>query len=60
MTGNIEGCLGVVLQALRDSKLPAHEVMTWCSEMLKSDGVKFIATEEIRSLRRQFQDAGAR
>lgn len=60
MTGDIEGCLGVVLEALRKSDLPADKVIAWCSAMLKSDGVKFIATEEIRSLRRHFQDAAAR
>jgi hypothetical protein len=59
MTDEIEVCLGVVLKAVRSSDLPADTVIAWCSAMLDSDRVKFIASEKLRSLRQQFQTADA-
>ena len=55
MTGDIEACLSVVLEALRRSDLPAAEVIAWCSAMLESDRVGFIAREPLQSLRDHFQ-----
>lgn len=55
MSDDIKDCLDVILLSLRKSDLPAHEVVAWCSAMLKSDHVRFIATEELQSLRRHFQ-----
>jgi hypothetical protein len=34
MTEDIEGCLSVVLEALRKCDLPAAEVIAWCTAML--------------------------
>jgi uncharacterized Zn finger protein len=55
MTEDIEGCLNVVLEALRECDLPAAEVITWCSAMLENDRIGFIAREPLRSLRNHFQ-----
>jgi len=60
MTEDIEDCLKVVLESLRKSDLPAAEVITWCSAMLESDRVDFIAREPLESLRKHFQTTGAR
>lgn len=55
MTDDIEDCLRVVLKALKGCDLPAAEVIAWCTAMLSNDRVKFIAREELRSLRTQFE-----
>ena len=60
MTGNIEDCLSVVIEALRTCDLPATEVIAWCSTMLENDRVGFIAREPLESLRAHFQEAAAR
>lgn len=60
MTDDIEECLDVVLTSLRKCDLPADRLVAWCSEMLKSDRVGFIATDELRSLRHQLQASVAR
>ncbi len=60
MTGDIEDCLKVVLEALRKCDLPAAEVIAWCSAMLENDRVGFIAREPLQSLRVHFQRTGAR
>jgi hypothetical protein len=60
MTEDIEDCLKVVLESLRKSDLPAAEVIAWCSAMLESDRVDFIAREPLESLRKHFQTTGAR
>jgi hypothetical protein len=51
MTEDIEGCWHVVLKALDECDLPAAEVVAWCSAMLESDRVGFIAREPLQSLR---------
>ncbi len=48
MTDDIEDCLSVVHQALAKGDLPAAEVIAWCSAMLDSDHVGFIAREPFR------------
>ena len=60
MTGDIEDCLKVVLEALRKCDLPAAEVIAWCSAMLDNDRVGFIAREPLQSLRNHFQTTTAR
>ena len=60
MTEDIEDGLSVVLEALRKSDLPAAEVLAWCSAMLESDRVGFIAREPLESLRSHFQTIAAR
>jgi hypothetical protein len=60
MTEDIEDCVKVVLEALRKCDLPAAEVIGWCSAMLESDRVGFIAREPLQSLRKRFQTTAAR
>ncbi len=60
MTPEIEDCLGVVFKALKNCDLPAGEVVAWCSEMLASDRVGFIADKQLESLRSRFQAATGR
>ena len=57
MTDDIEDCLSVVLKALKRCDLPADKVIAWCTAMLANDRVKFIAREELQSLRTHFQTA---
>ena len=59
MTEDIEDCMNVVLEALTKCDLPASEVITWCSAMLESDRVGFIAREPLQSLRNHFQTTAA-
>jgi hypothetical protein len=59
MTEDIEGCLSVVIEALRRCDLPASEVIAWCSTMLESDRVDFIAREPIEALRHHWQTTAA-
>jgi hypothetical protein len=60
MTGDIEDCLNVVLEALRKCDLPAAEVIAWCSAMLVNDRIGFIAREPLQSLRDHLQRTAAR
>jgi hypothetical protein len=60
MTEDIESGLKVVLDALKKCDLPAAEVIAWCSGMLESDRVGFIAREPLQSLRDHCQTAAAR
>ena len=60
MTEEIEGCLNVVLTALRKCDLPSAEVITWCTAMLDADRVGFIASEPLQSLRNHFETKAAR
>ena len=60
MTQDVEDCLGVVLKALEKCDLPATEVIAWCSAMLDSDRVGFIARESLQSLRNRAQASAGR
>jgi uncharacterized Zn finger protein len=60
MTDDIEDCLSVVLTTLKKSDLPVEEVVAWCSAMLDTDRVGFIAREPLQSLRNHLQAAAAR
>jgi hypothetical protein len=55
MTQDIEDCLDVVLKALAKSDLPAAEVIAWCTAMLDTDRVGFIAREPLQSLQSRAQ-----
>jgi hypothetical protein len=60
MTQDIEECLDVVFQALQTCDLPAGEVVAWCSAMLATDRVGFIARDQLQSLKTRCQAAAAR
>jgi hypothetical protein len=60
MTPDIEECLTVVLKALAKSDVPAAEVAAWCSAMLESDRVGFIARQPLEALRTHAQAAAGR
>jgi hypothetical protein len=55
MTENIEGCLKVVIQALKKCDLPPDELLAWCQAMLKNDRVGCICDRELAALRNHFQ-----
>jgi uncharacterized Zn finger protein len=55
MADDIEACLNVVVKALPKCKLPAADVIAWCSAMLDNDRVGVIAREPLQSVRKQFQ-----
>ena len=57
MTDEIQDCLSVVLQTLKTCDLPADEITSWCSAMLKNDRAGFIAREPLQSLRNHFEAA---
>ena len=59
MTDDIEECLSVVLKNLKKCDLPGAEVIAWCSAMLENDRLGCIASEPLRSLRKQFQAVAA-
>jgi hypothetical protein len=59
MTEDVEEGVNVVIEALRKSDLPAAEVIAWCSAMLESDRVGFVARELLEALRRRVQAAKA-
>jgi uncharacterized Zn finger protein len=60
MAEDIEDCLSVVFKALAKCDLPAAEVGAWCSAMLASDRVGFIARVQLEALRNQLPAAGER
>jgi hypothetical protein len=51
MTQDIEGCLRVVLPALKKCGLPPDEIVAWCAAMIKSDRVGFICDRDLGALR---------
>jgi hypothetical protein len=59
MMEEIEDCLSMVLDALRKCDLAPHKIIAWCSAMLTSDRVKFIAEEDLQSLRSNARSAAA-
>lgn len=58
MTGELEDCLGVVVEPLGKCDLPSEEVIRWCSAMLRADRVGFVGTEKLESLRKHFEMPG--
>jgi hypothetical protein len=59
MTEDIEVCLSVVIEAVKECDLPAEDVLTWCSSMLDAARVGFIARKPLEALRRRVQSAQA-
>jgi hypothetical protein len=59
MTGEIEACLSEVIAALKTCDLPASDVLAWCSTMLKTDRVGFIAREPIEALQAHWRRIAA-
>jgi len=59
MTEDIEDGLTELVEALRNCDLPSAEMIAWCSAMLESDRVGFIAREPLESLRSHFQTIAA-
>ena len=55
MTDDIEECLKVVIQALRNCDLPASELIAWCRGMLQKDRVGFICETELKALRHNLE-----
>ena len=55
MTEEIEECLSVVIEAVKQNHLPAHEVITRCSAMLKTDLVGFICERDLQTQRDSIQ-----
>ena len=60
MAQDVEDCLTVVLKALEKGDLPANEVVAWCSAMLDTDRVGFIARTPLQALRTYAQAAAGR
>ena len=50
MTGDIEDCLNVVIQAVKASNLPAKTVKAWIQKLKRADRVQFICDEELKTL----------
>jgi uncharacterized Zn finger protein len=57
MSDDIEDCLSVVIESLTQSDVPANEVIAWCTAMLASDRVGFIAEKPLEALRQRVQTA---
>ena len=55
LTEDIEGCLSVVLKALKKSDLPRGEKLAWCAEMAKRDHVGFVCDHELQAMRSHFK-----
>lgn len=53
MTEDIEPCLRIVVQAVRDSGLPAQDIAAWSAAMTKNDRVGFLCDKELQSLSEQ-------
>ncbi len=60
MTDDIEDCLTELIETLRSCDLPSAEVIAWCSTMLDTDRVGFIATEPLQALRNHLQTTASR
>jgi hypothetical protein len=58
MTGDIEKCLQVVVQALPKSDVLPREIVAWCKAMLACDRVGCIYDRELRALQCRFQPSG--
>jgi hypothetical protein len=60
MTDDIEECLKVVIQALRNCDLPASESIAWCRDMLQKDRVGFICENELKLLQHDLEASRSR
>ena len=59
MAEDIEDCLNVVIEAVTKCDLPADEVLAWCSALLQTDRMGFIARRPLEALRRRVEAAEA-
>lgn len=59
MTGDLEACFQVVVDALKHANLPAEDVIAWCRAMRKKDRIGFICGEELCGLQGQFESAAS-
>jgi len=59
MTQDIEDCLNTVIDAAAECSLPAEEVLAWCSAMLDTDRMGFIARKPLEAVRHHVQAAKA-
>jgi hypothetical protein len=59
MAEDIEDCLNAVIKAITKWDLPAEEVLAWCSAMLDTDRMGFIARKPLEALRHHVQAAKA-
>ena len=59
MAEDIEDGLSVVIEAVTKCDLPADEVIAWCSAMLETDRMGFIARRPLEALRRRVEAAEA-
>ena len=50
MAEEIEECLRVVIEALKQCDLPAGVVSAWCAQMLTKDRVGFICDSALQAL----------
>jgi hypothetical protein len=55
MTDDIEECLQVVVEAVRNSVLPPADIVAWCKAMTNSDRVGFIYDRELQALQYHFE-----
>jgi hypothetical protein len=59
MAEDIEDGLSVVLEAVAKCDLPADDVLAWCSALLQTDRMGFIARLPLEALRRRVEAAEA-
>ena len=60
MAEDIADCLSVVIEAAAKCDLPADEVLAWCSALLQTDRMGFIARRPLEALRRRVEAGDAR
>ena len=60
MTEEVEDCLRVVITALGKGDVPAEEGIAWCTAMLDSDRVGFLAREPLELLRKRLRGPAGR
>lgn len=59
MAEDIEDGLSVVIEAVAKCDLPADEVLAWCSVLLQTDRMGFIARRPLEALHRRVEAAEA-
>jgi hypothetical protein len=53
MTGDIENCLRIVINAIQKADLPRDEIVQWRHAMKRNDRVGFICDEELADLEKR-------
>ena len=59
MAEDIEDGLSVVIEAVAKCDLPADDMLAWCSALLQTDRMGFIARQPLEALRRRVEAAEA-